>query len=553
MSQPATDGELRERLLAYLLDNPEALLLELDDARAWVRTPAGVEVELLTHPGGELDMARLRELSHFLQKIFATGHVVVVGGGAEGLVTVLPIDVPGGISLHHVASDGTLKDLHGEPLARLENAVASASETSPLQPEAIAARLAVGSQHREGEERFAAATARGFPLVTTTIAAICIVVFGLDLWWGGGELGTVLLRSGANIATHVAAGEVWRVFSSAFLHGSFEHLFVNMLALASFGIVLERLLGRRRFIVLYVLSALGGGLASALLRRQGLSVGASGAIWGLMTAGVGLSLRPRGLLPPLVLAHARKTAALPLLLNVGYSFLPRVDALGHLGGGVVGLLLIVTGVITAGLKPVWSAAPTDAPEAAPRSRRAPALTALATVLAVAFVGSLGVALASGRPWTVGDPPVLVRVEVADTGISLELPDRVAGPPRTSDGWGRREFVFTTVAEPLAVELMVLWMPSELTADELREHLETLRKQLDGATPEGLTRSAATQTATIGGRPALHVRYTMPGFEVPSRVLVLGDRTLVVRVYLDADRPASWAGVEQRIAASIQRR
>lgn len=68
----------------------------------------------------------------------------------------------------------------------------------------------------------------------------------------------------------------------------------QLIALASFGLMLERLLGPERYIVLYGLSALGGGLASALLRGPGLAVGASGAIWGLMAAGVGLAVWPRG-------------------------------------------------------------------------------------------------------------------------------------------------------------------------------------------------------------------------------------------------------------------
>src|SRR6185369_182404 len=132
------------------------------------------------------------------------------------------------------------------------------------------------------------------------------------------------------------------------------HLAVNMIALASFGPLLERLLGPRRYILLYGLSGLGAGLASALLRGPGVSVGASGAIWGLMAAGVGLALWPRGLLPLLRLDQARRRATFPLVINIAYSFSPGVDLWAHFGGGLVGFALMATGLITRGVDPLWT-------------------------------------------------------------------------------------------------------------------------------------------------------------------------------------------------------
>lgn len=124
-------------------------------------------------------------------------------------------------------------------------------------------------------------------------------------------------------------GEWWRLFTAAFLHGSWLHIIFNMYVLYALGPTLERILGHTRFLILYVMAALGGGVASYLFSSMNtLSVGASGAIFGLMGA--------------LVVAGKRLrydiTQVLALLaVNVVIGFIsPGVDWRAHLGGLVVG-------------------------------------------------------------------------------------------------------------------------------------------------------------------------------------------------------------------------
>ncbi len=126
-----------------------------------------------------------------------------------------------------------------------------------------------------------------------------------------------------------AGGEWYRLISSAFLHGSFLHIAFNMYVLFALGPTLERILGHSRFIVLYVASALGGAVASYYFSDiRTVSVGASGAIFGLMGA--------------LVVAGRRLrydvTQVLILLgINVVIGFIaPGIDWRAHLGGLVVG-------------------------------------------------------------------------------------------------------------------------------------------------------------------------------------------------------------------------
>lgn len=130
----------------------------------------------------------------------------------------------------------------------------------------------------------------------------------------------------------VADGEVYRLLTSAFLHGGIFHLLLNMYALFLFGPQLEGTLGRVRFTALYLVSALGGSaLSYAFSPPNQPSLGASGAVFGLLGAYLVVSRRlGRNSTPVLVL----------LAINFGYGFLvPRIDWRAHLGGLVAGALV----------------------------------------------------------------------------------------------------------------------------------------------------------------------------------------------------------------------
>ncbi len=110
--------------------------------------------------------------------------------------------------------------------------------------------------------------------VTWTLIAVNVLLFALEWWWG--RVSTMsLYRMGANLGRDALGSEPWRLLSSAFLHGGPLHLLLNMWALWVFGTALERLFGPARFLTLYGASALGGGLLSAVIRAEGLAVGAS--------------------------------------------------------------------------------------------------------------------------------------------------------------------------------------------------------------------------------------------------------------------------------------
>jgi rhomboid protease GluP len=144
---------------------------------------------------------------------------------------------------------------------------------------------------------------------------------------------------GAKNNAALEAGELWRLGTSVLLHGDLLHLGVNAYALYVLGTVLERLYGRRRFLLVFFVSGLGGALASYGFTAQN-SVGASGAIFGLLGAAVVFGFRFRGVLP----ARIRRVLTVGLLpwvaINVVIGFvIPVIDNAAHLGGMATGASL----------------------------------------------------------------------------------------------------------------------------------------------------------------------------------------------------------------------
>src|SRR5690606_19573416 len=94
----------------------------------------------------------------------------------------------------------------------------------------------------------------------------------------------VLIRYGAKSTYHLIHGEFWRLFTPMFVHVGLIHFALNSLALFYIGTHIERVVGPRWFLTIYLLSGVTGGIASALF-MFGLSAGASGAIFGLLGVG----------------------------------------------------------------------------------------------------------------------------------------------------------------------------------------------------------------------------------------------------------------------------
>jgi membrane associated rhomboid family serine protease len=130
----------------------------------------------------------------------------------------------------------------------------------------------------------------------------------------------------------VAAGDYWRLVTSGFLHAGLIHLGFNMLILWQLGTLLEPAIGRLRFGVIYFVSLLCGAFGVLLLSPNSLTVGASGAVFGLMAAAV-VVMRNRGIDP--MASGLPFWIGLNLLLTLT---IPGISIGGHLGGLIGGAL-----------------------------------------------------------------------------------------------------------------------------------------------------------------------------------------------------------------------
>lgn len=143
---------------------------------------------------------------------------------------------------------------------------------------------------RKAERRWsrpaAISLAPGRPIVTLAIIAVTVLVFVVTLIPGIGPYVQSVLSFYAPALYPEITGvfQPWRIITVTLVHSGFWHIGLNMLALWFMGRSLEPLLGRWRFLALYLISAVGGSVAAALLAPNISVVGASGAIFGLFGA-----------------------------------------------------------------------------------------------------------------------------------------------------------------------------------------------------------------------------------------------------------------------------
>jgi membrane associated rhomboid family serine protease len=153
--------------------------------------------------------------------------------------------------------------------------------------------------------------------------------------------GEALLNWGANYGPMTTNGEWWRLLTSTFLHGGLMHLLANMIGLVFVGVFLEPVLGRTRYLIVYLLTGILASAASIWWYDATVSVGASGAIFGLY--GVFLALMLTKIFPP----ELGKAFLVSTAIFIGYNLLMGlvggIDNAAHIGGlssgFIVGLAL----------------------------------------------------------------------------------------------------------------------------------------------------------------------------------------------------------------------
>ncbi len=172
------------------------------------------------------------------------------------------------------------------------------------------------------------------PIITAILVLINMFIFFGSILFGAYDN---FIQEYAVYGPFIRSGEYYRLLSGAFLHADIFHLMFNCYALYVIGSQMESFLGKGKYLIVYLFSAIIGSLASITF-NQGASVGASGAIFGLLGSMLYFGYHYR-----VYLGNVLKSQIIPLiLLNLGLGFIGTgIDNFAHIGGLIGGTLITV--------------------------------------------------------------------------------------------------------------------------------------------------------------------------------------------------------------------
>ena len=173
------------------------------------------------------------------------------------------------------------------------------------------------------------------PIVTYSIMLVCLIMLILTFLTGDGFSASTLIKYGASVDVLIKNGEYYRLFTCIFLHGGLLHFIINMYSLYIIGPQIESFFGKKKYLFIYLVSGVCGSILSIAFIHNTISVGASGAIFGLLGSMVYFGYYYRAYLGNVV-----KSQIIPIILiNLMIGFmLPNIDNAAHIGGLIGGLL-----------------------------------------------------------------------------------------------------------------------------------------------------------------------------------------------------------------------
>jgi membrane associated rhomboid family serine protease len=180
--------------------------------------------------------------------------------------------------------------------------------------------------------RMAMPRTRGAPVVTWTLIATNVLIYLVTVAQGVGinAPGGEVFQKGILFGPLVAQGDWWRLLTAAFLHASLIHLALNMLALYWLGSAVEMFLGPARYLAVYIVAGLAGSAGALIVDPAQPTVGASGAIFGILGALLIIEYQQTGQL-------AGQAMSL-IAINLIFSFaIPNISYGGHIGGLLGGI------------------------------------------------------------------------------------------------------------------------------------------------------------------------------------------------------------------------
>lgn len=144
-----------------------------------------------------------------------------------------------------------------------------------------------------------------------------------------------LLSFGAKLNVLIDRGQVWRFLTCAFLHGGFFHIAFNMYALKIIGVEAEYAFGKVKYIIIYLISAIGASIFSYVFNPDSISVGASGAIFGLFGAMIIFGIKNKDKIGKGYIINLAQVVIINIIIGITLS---NIDNSAHLGGLIFGAI-----------------------------------------------------------------------------------------------------------------------------------------------------------------------------------------------------------------------
>lgn len=178
-----------------------------------------------------------------------------------------------------------------------------------------------------------------YMMLTNILIVINLLVFLISAWISKNIFNIdiyTLIIMGAKVNSLIDKGQVWRLITCAFLHGGLIHIFFNMYALKILGPEIEYVYGKIKYLVIYLLSAIAASIFSYIFGPQSVSVGASGAIFGLFGAMLIFGIKHRKQMGKAYMMNILQVIFVNVIIGISSS---NIDNAAHFGGLIVGALI----------------------------------------------------------------------------------------------------------------------------------------------------------------------------------------------------------------------
>ena len=171
------------------------------------------------------------------------------------------------------------------------------------------------------------------PFVSYGLIGVNVLVYLITVAQGHGGInspGGSLFAKWVLYGPAVANGDWWRLITAAFLHANVLHIGLNMLAVGWLGVPVERFVGHLRYLALYLVSGLAGSAGALIANPTGITVGASGAVFGILGALLIIEYQQTG--------NIAGQAFTLIVINLAFSFTVNgISVGGHIGGLIGGI------------------------------------------------------------------------------------------------------------------------------------------------------------------------------------------------------------------------